>query len=583
MNYSTFCGVALIIVAARAQTPPAAQVIEPVPPLIEAVWNRDIERVKQLLEGGADPDGRGVTEEGMPPWYWAISNGEYRAAELMLERVKDANRPLPEGAQPRRYGLLMAANANQVGVARALMDKGIPVDARARDKTTPLMIAAAGGHLETVKLLIGRGAGINLQNDHGDTALMAAVRAGSLGSLKALLGAGADVNLKDKVGRTALHWAARSGRLDVLEALLSAGSDQNAADATGRTALTIASERRQTDIAKKLEAGKAKGDLTALSRPLPTARNAVEISLRLIQRGMADWSSRGRCLSCHHAPMMFRAISLAKRQGFAADPQMLEAQIQSARGISGMASLLRTMSAVQHRSFNLKRGDGDLAFFGWILSSLIDAGFERDADLQAVTLFLADLQLPDGSWRYGPARVPLVSSQFASTASAIRALRHLGPAGDAEVSKRIQRGAGWIRAAAPVTTDDKAYRLFGLQWTDAEAAPIRKAADALTKEQNSDGGWSQIRGLNSDAYATGLVLVALHEAGGVSVTNSAYRRGVEYLLKMQESDGSWLVPSRTVPSNKYFESGSPHGKFQFISYAGTCWATMALTYAAEVR
>ena len=180
---------------------------EPVPPLIEAVWNRDIGRVKELLAEGADPDAKGATEDGMPPWYWAISNGEYRAAELMLEKVKDANLPLPEGAQPRRYGLLMAANADQVGIARVLMDKGIPVDARARDKTTPLMIAAAGGHLETVKLLIGRGAGVNLQDDQGDTALMAAVRAGSLASVKALLGAGADVDQKDKVGRTALHWS----------------------------------------------------------------------------------------------------------------------------------------------------------------------------------------------------------------------------------------------------------------------------------------------------------------------------------------------------------------------------------------
>jgi squalene cyclase len=105
----------------------------------------------------------------------------------------------------------------------------------------------------------------------------------------------------------------------------------------------------------------------------------------------------------------------------------------------------------------------------------------------------------------------------------------------------------------------------------------------LLKEQNSDGGWSQLRGLNSDAYATGLVLVALHEAGGLSTSDTAYRRGVQCLLKMQESDGSWLVHKRAVPMNKYFESGSPHGKFQFISYAGTCWATMALAHAAPSK
>ena len=79
---------AVTLPMASGQTPP-----EPVPPFIEAVWNRDIDRVKELLAEGADPDGKGATEDGMPPWYWAISNGEYRAAELMLERVRNSVMP----------------------------------------------------------------------------------------------------------------------------------------------------------------------------------------------------------------------------------------------------------------------------------------------------------------------------------------------------------------------------------------------------------------------------------------------------------------------------------------------------------
>lgn len=51
--------------------------------------------------------------------------------------------------------------------------------------------------------------------------------------------------------------------------------------------------------------------------------------------------------------------------------------------------------------------------------------------------------------------------------------------------------------------------------------------------------------------------------------DSAYQRGVKYLLETQEPDGSWLVHKRAVPINEYFESGFPHGKFQFISYPGT--------------
>ena len=246
-----------------------------------------------------------------------------------------------------------------------------------------------------------------------------------------------------------------------------------------------------------------------------------------------------------------------------------------------MTPALRSMNTTQHIAFNLMHGEGDLVFFGWFLSSFVDAGIPQDEDQQTLATFLGNLQLPDGSWRCGPPRIPLVSSDIASTALTVRALQHYGPRGDAEIRSRIQRGTTWLKTATPATTDDKAYRLFGLRWTQSEAGLIRKAADLLLKEQNSDGGWSQLRGLNSDAYATGLVLVALHEAGGLRIADRAYRRGVQYLLQMQESDGSWLVHTRTVPSQKYFESGSPHGKFQFISYAGTCWATMALAYAAD--
>jgi hypothetical protein len=102
----------------------------------------------------------------------------------------------------------------------------------------------------------------------------------------------------------------------------------------------------------------------------------------------------------------------------------------------------------------------------------------------------------------------------------------------------------------------------------------------LKREQHADGGWSQLDGANSDAYATGMVLVALQWALDVPSSHPVYRRGVEYLLKTQEPDGSWFVTKRAAAANKYFESGFPHEKFQFISYAGSCWATMALMYAA---
>jgi squalene cyclase len=144
---------------------------------------------------------------------------------------------------------------------------------------------------------------------------------------------------------------------------------------------------------------------------------------------------------------------------------------------------------------------------------------------------------------------------------------------------RIARATTWLQTNTPKTTEDKVFLLFGLRWAKSDAALLSAAVTLLRNEQNPDGGWPQLPGLNSDAYATGQVLVALHEGGGVRTDDPLYQRGVRYLLETQEPDGSWLVHKRAVSINGHVEGGFPHGKFQFISYAGTCWATMALSYA----
>ncbi|HET8675890.1 MAG TPA: hypothetical protein VFO63_08900 [Blastocatellia bacterium] len=53
------------------------------------------------------------------------------------------------------------------------------------------------------------------------------------------------------------------------------------------------------------------------------------------------------------------------------------------------------------------------------------------------------------------------------------------------------------------------------------------------------------------------------------------------MLKTQREDGSWLVQTRAIPLQRYFESSFPHGKNQWISAAATSWATMALAFAAK--
>ena len=120
-------------------------------------------------------------------------------------------------------------------------------------------------------------------------------------------------------------------------------------------------------------------------------------------------------------------------------------------------------------------------------------------------------------------------------------------------------------------------RLMGLAWTKVYPQILRDATRDVIAQQRPDGGWSQHADYSADAYATGMSLFALHEAG-MPVADAQYRKGIAFLLKTQYESGAWLVKTRSIPSQAYFESGFPFGRNQWISAAGTSWASLAIAY-----
>ncbi len=212
-----------------------------------------------------------------------------------------------------------------------------------------------------------------------------------------------------------------------------------------------------------------------------------------------------------------------------------------------------------------------------------------DADRQqanqttdALVQFLALRQQPGGSWKTPVHRPPHDASDVTFTALAVRGLGVFAPKGRAqEIGGRIALARDWLLEAKAHETEEMAFRLLGLRWASANQTQIAEALDALLREQGSDGGWAQLPALESDAYATGLALFALHEGGKIAVDHQAFRRGVEYLLRTQIADGSWFVQTRSFPLQPFVGTRFPHRRSQFISVAATCWASMALSLARE--
>lgn len=304
------------------------------------------------------------------------------------------------------------------------------------------------------------------------------------------------------------------------------------------------------------------------SRGTPrTIPDAVEQALTMAEKQSHTFIRTGGCNSCHSQDLPSAALGFARSRGLRV-PREIPQLPQSM-----MPSPERLMD------FNFV-GPASLA---WELVDFGMNGVPKSAFTDAAVRGIAAMQSPEGHWSANESRrPPMNAGDFQAAAVCIFALTHYTPAGsEASMAQAIARAVAWLDRASPQTTQDRAFHALALAWAgERSSESARRSARTLIALQQVDGGWRQLPGMRTDAYATGQVLFALAIAGKMAPTDPVYQKGVEYLLRTQAADGTWHVQTRAIWLQPYFESGFPYGRDQFISTAGTAWAAMALAAAA---
>ncbi len=303
-------------------------------------------------------------------------------------------------------------------------------------------------------------------------------------------------------------------------------------------------------------------------------RAAVDRSLPLLQSSADTWIQKQSCVSCHHQGLGMMAVSLARERGWEISEELLERQFGSIRPGA------RSAEFKLQGDFGINSPFG-ISFLGVAIGS--SSGEPKVGAMDALAHFVAGKQDRNGSWRSESHRPPIEDSPVTVTALSLRILQLFpSPGRTKEMGERIASARRWLEDTRPKTNEERAMRLFGIGWSNAKPEAISRAVKDLLTKQRSDGGWAQLATRQSDPYATGQSLVALNQAGGLPVEHPAYRRGLRFLVEQQKEDGSWHVETRRkFPGLPYFESGFPHGEDQFISYAASAWATMALTLTID--
>ena len=304
-----------------------------------------------------------------------------------------------------------------------------------------------------------------------------------------------------------------------------------------------------------------------------TAAAAIRKALPLLVQAAEGHAEQKTCFACHNQAFPMMAFAAAKARGIDI----------SASVFKGQTDHIAAFIASNRDKFKKGEGTGgQVDSAGYAMLTLELGGYKPDENTEAVVEYLLKTQAERDHWKSVSHRPPSEASDFTATYLALRGLRYWGTKEQKDRgSKRIEAARGWLIQTKAKDTEDRASRLFALKEAGAEEKEMAAAAWELLKTQRADGGWSQLAAMETDAYATGSALVALHQAGGLPTDSPAYHRGIAFLVKTQQTDGSWLIHSRSKPFQPYYESGFPHGTDQFISAATSGWATTALVLGSR--
>lgn len=291
-------------------------------------------------------------------------------------------------------------------------------------------------------------------------------------------------------------------------------------------------------------------------------RQAIESAIAFLEKDAAKWREEHGCATCHHGTMTVWALSEAKSQGYPVGAETLADAVQWTK-----------------ERFVPRFSQPRDARPGWNLVSVpaIYLGvmsqnlpiLSRD-EINRVAVHLARHQEEDGTWLIPPpgnGGPPIWESQETVALLALLAWEPYVPADpqeEAAVRVSREKTAAWLSDTKSTETAQAiALRLLLEVRTDKSAEQLQSGIDGLLGRQNSDGGWSQVRDVPSDAYATGQTLWVLSFAG-VKHDRPEIGRAVSFLVENQREDGSWPMTSRNF------------ARVEAIAYFGSAWATLGL-------
>jgi hypothetical protein len=306
-------------------------------------------------------------------------------------------------------------------------------------------------------------------------------------------------------------------------------------------------------------------------------RKAVERGLDFLQKDAVKWRKDRGCSTCHHGTMTVWVLSEAKSQGYDVAAETLTDTVKWTKD-----RLLERIDLPRDTRPGWSMVSTPALYLSVMALSLPKQDAVSVDELKRIAGHLLRHQEGDGSWAWSSAPdknrpPPFFESDEVATLLGYLALGPQVPTDPnekSEVRDARERAAAWLAKSKPTdTTQAAALWLLVKVQAGEPTTTLQAEIDRFLDRQNEDGGWSQLKGGASDAYATGQALYVLSLAG-VKSDREEVRRAVAFLVDGQKEDGSWPMARRGHPGVTLSDNVVP------ITYFGSAWATLGLLRCA---
>ncbi|HEX7901916.1 MAG TPA: hypothetical protein VF950_29425 [Planctomycetota bacterium] len=240
-----------------------------------------------------------------------------------------------------------------------------------------------------------------------------------------------------------------------------------------------------------------------------------------LAREVPKWRAENGCFSCHNNGDAARALIAAGRE---VDPATL--------------AFLRRPESWKDNGPDKEFSDKKLAALQFAFA-LAESGERGEALRRAAALIQRDADGSFGVDAGGLAGSPITYGRTLATVVARRVLSLAG--------QPVEVTDAWLKARKPATPLDAGALLL--------RGPRADCVELLRTSQASDGSW------DGEVFDTAIALLGLANTG----ERELIRRGRDFLLTRQYSDGSWPETTRPPGAESYAQRIST-----------SAWATLAL-------